>query len=92
MTSVTRIPARDGPIGLRVSCQSSNGSTWTGRLTGTTQTGVCLFVRDDGITGGGPNGEWRVGGGTLVTILVSRDISTPPQRYGPFKPIPKALP
>jgi hypothetical protein len=91
MTSVTMTFAREVRIGARVRCQSSSGSAWTGRLTGTTP-GIYLFVRDDGVTGGGPNREWRVGGTTLVTILESRNITDPPQRYGPYKPIARALP
>jgi hypothetical protein len=84
--------ARQVPIGARVRCKSSSGHTWTGRLTGTTETGTCLFVRDDGVTGGGPNGEWRVGGGMTVMIIQPRNITDPPQRYGPYKPIARALP
>jgi hypothetical protein len=85
--------ARQVPIGARVSVRPAvNGSAWTGRLTGTTETGICLFVRDDGVLGGGPNGEWRVSGGTPVMIIQPRNITDPPRRYGPFKPIPKALP
>jgi hypothetical protein len=83
--------ARQVPIGARVRCQSSR-STWTGRLTGTTETGICLFVRDDGLRGGGPNREWRVSGEAPVTILAPRNITDPPQRYGPYKPVAKALP
>ena len=84
--------ARQVPIGARVRRTPPDGIQWTGKLVGESSTGLCLFVRDDGVTGGGPNGEWRVSGGTPVMIIQPRNITDPPQRYGPYKPIARALP
>ena len=85
--------ARQVPIGARVRRQSSQGIQWTGKLVGSSSsTDIYLFVRDDGVPGSGPSGEWRVRGGTPVMIIQPRNITDPPQRYGPYKPIARALP
>jgi hypothetical protein len=58
--------------------------------------GLSTMRRDDGVTGGGFERGWLFPSGS-ATLLPrkrkrKRSIYRPPERFGPFKPIPKALP
>jgi hypothetical protein len=69
---------------------------WTGTIVYIESfSGNYAIRRDDGRTGGGRNGEYRVSQFSPHLRLLARKIRAidePPQRYGPYIPHAKALP
>jgi hypothetical protein len=52
--------------------------------------GLSTIRRDDGVTGGGFERGWLIA--SYSAARLPREPGDPPMRYGPYKPIPKALP